>query len=271
MKCQNCGADLENDSKFCTNCGATVNNNQQNLNNQQVLNNQPSFNNQQNNFNGTQLQTEPKKSKAPLIIGIVLGVVFLLIIIVVGLVFAFGFVSKSNTTNNKSKTTITDNNKNKTTNDDDNYDDDDDNTINGTTNNLFGTSSTTTTFGKYTLTVPNGFTATSLGDTPFIDNGKYMITYMEYSVTYDQAVSGKDNIIQSFESQGNKVSKFETKKIGGVDYVLMVVSINDMEAGYMIGNLKNETPIFVTIAPISNEKFNDSWFTTAGEFLATAK
>lgn len=262
MKCQYCGKDLAEGSKFCDGCGSKIEVEESKPSQQPVT--VPVNDNSNNQSYSNQFNSKPpKKSNAWIIVIVVIvAIIVLLVGAILAGVFLFGHVSKSvedkyNEVSEKEK-------------EDDNDKEDDGNEDSGSDQKI-DMSNETVQFENYTLTIPTGFVHGTATGKDYIQNSDCGLMYMKYPMSYQQIVSMKDVLMSSFEDQGFTVSSFDTKQINGINFVIMTGTLNNVQYAYMFCDLKGDMPIFFTICATDLGDIDTNWYNYVAQFVASAK
>ena len=246
MRCPYCGKELVNGAMFCDGCGAQLGGQQPY---QQPMN------------YGYGYQQPPKKSGGTLALIIILSIV-----LVAGIAFGIWFFAlrgDSNSENNTVNNTI---NTNTNTNTNINT-----NVNTNTNTNTVTPTGNTTSFLGYTLSIPSGYSHGTYAGKDYIESDGCVIMYLEYQLSYDMILANEESFVNSFESQGLKVSYHGAKTYSGDKYYILIGKLDNVEYGYMFGSLAGSKPFFVTITAQDLGSIKDQWFVDASRFFGTAR
>lgn len=241
MKCQFCGTENQAGTQYCCGCGSKIGNTPISNNGQYYV---PQPNVGYNNY--------PPKKNTGLIVTIVL-----LICVIVGLT-AFGlwyFVIRDGDSSTKEEIVEKK---------------DDDKPVDKPVDEP-NDSNETFELSGYTFTVPKGWTTGIYEEKRYIQDSERVIMVMSYPLDYNTLIEYKDSFIDGLVNQGFNIDTFTTRKMDGIDFILVTGSISNTGFGYMFADIDSDFTIFLTITPNSGDNFNESWFNYGSSLVKTAK
>lgn len=125
--------------------------------------------------------------------------------------------------------------------------------------------------GNYTLFVPKGWIYDTYSERKYIQNSECMIMFEEYPLHYDTLINNSQSLIDSLISQGYIINSLNTRKIDGINFVVVIGSLNNIGYGFMFADLDKNTTVLLSIASNALGDFNEEWFNYGSKFLASAK
>jgi predicted nucleic acid-binding Zn ribbon protein len=125
--------------------------------------------------------------------------------------------------------------------------------------------------GNYNLYVPKGWIYNTYSDHKYIQNSECMIMFEEYTLHYDTLINNSQSLIDSLISQGYVIDSLNTRKIDGINFIVVIGSLNNIGYGFMFADLDSNTTIMLSIASNTLGEFNEEWLNYGSKFLASAK
>lgn len=118
---------------------------------------------------------------------------------------------------------------------------------------------------NYKITISDDFKIEKEDSSAYIKGNEFTIMCSVYPLSYSSIIDNKEILIDEFKDQGYIIKSFNEYEDD--KYILVEVSKDEIEYGFVFYEFDSETNIFATIASNYMNHFNKNWFNETVKLL----